>query len=124
MDKKDLVIITGAAGGIGQATVEAFLNSGYIVAGIDRYSLDEARSEGIIVGSHAGENNSSYKHFVADVTDAESVDKAVKEASLLGRVRYAINIAGAAHADEVGVSRIEDIPVASVEQALSLNLTG
>lgn len=124
MSVEDIVVVTGASGGIGSATVAVFLEKGYTVVGIDKYSLAEARNENIIVDGHAGETHKNYHHIVADITNAADVAAAVTEAASFGRLRHAVTVAGAAHPDEVGVSRIEDIPTAAIAEAIALNLLG
>lgn len=45
-DKKRVVLITGAAGGVGRATVQAFCRKGWTVIGVDRSDYGEAFPKG------------------------------------------------------------------------------
>jgi NAD(P)-dependent dehydrogenase (short-subunit alcohol dehydrogenase family) len=46
MSESKVVLITGAAGGIGRATVALFAEKGWKVIGVDRASFDQAQGEG------------------------------------------------------------------------------
>ena len=45
-DRKEVVLITGAGGGIGQATVDLFLEKGWLVIGVDRSQENVKQKEG------------------------------------------------------------------------------
>ena len=84
-----VVVVTGAARGIGAAIVEAALAAGAHVALIDR---DEATAR-----ETARRLDSSGKRalaVVADVTDAVSLARAAKAAAQLGTIRGWVNNAG------------------------------
>lgn len=57
------VVITGAAGGIGRAMAEGFLDAGWVVTGIDR--------EPGALGA------AGYRHAIADITDEPAFDDAL-----------------------------------------------
>jgi NAD(P)-dependent dehydrogenase (short-subunit alcohol dehydrogenase family) len=82
------VIITGAASGIGAATVERLKSKGVHVVGLD---LNASPEEGILE---------------CDVTDQESVDRAVAEAieRLGGGVDVLVNNAGVGFSQSAGVA--------------------
>jgi nucleoside-diphosphate-sugar epimerase len=87
---KGAVLISGAAGGIGSATVDRFLASGYEVAGLDLSPSVETLRSG------------SYRGMVADVTEpaqlAAAVDKVLKNLML----RHVVGLAGRVFQDEPG----------------------
>jgi len=56
------IIVTGVSGGIGAATAHLLLKNGYAVIGLDRES-----------GYDEGLPAIRYRHFVADITDEDSV---------------------------------------------------
>lgn len=66
-----IALVTGAAGGIGRATVEAFLKAGAIVLGVD---IDEKVYE---LG-----NNENYLPLKCSITDSEALSGLLKEAAL------------------------------------------
>lgn len=78
MDFKDkIVVITGAASGIGFAQVQAFLKKGAIVYGFD---LQEST-----------ENHKRYIHFVGSVTDPTFIEQKIAQ---FGRIDILCNTAG------------------------------
>lgn len=82
------VFITGGTGGIGEAAVKEFVNSGYSVA--FTYNKNEAAAERISAETGA-------KAFHCQVNSSESVNAAIKAASLqLGKIDVLINNAGIA----------------------------
>jgi NAD(P)-dependent dehydrogenase (short-subunit alcohol dehydrogenase family) len=111
---KGAVLISGAAGGIGTATVDRFLASGYEVAGLDLSSAVETLRPG------------RYRGRVADVTKPDELAAALED--LLGdlELRHVVGLAGAALPQERDILLQPD-PLAA-EQAfsdtISLNLTG
>lgn len=93
-------LVTGAAGGIGGATVELLVKEGATVVGVD---LREG--EGVLA---------------CDVSDAGSVTTAVAAAvELLGGLDVLVNVAGI---DQF--RRFEDLDVATWQRHLGVNLTG
>jgi len=73
------VLITGAAGMIGSATVSGMLEAGYRVVGIDRVDRKE--------------NNVLYKHYTLDLSDKAALEKVFEE-NCIDRV---IHLAALAH---------------------------
>ncbi len=102
-DTTRTAIVTGAASGIGRATVDRLTALGHDVAMLDRTSVDDGR-------------------FVAvDVADPASVAAAVDIArSRLGRIDVVVTAAGVA----AGGPITGDAHLAEWERALTVNLTG
>src|SRR5687767_4061191 len=93
-------LVTGAAGGIGRAMVDLFVEEGASVVGVDLREVDGVRS--------------------CDVSDPESVSTAVAAAAEeLGGLDVVVNVAGV---DQF--RRFEDLDVATWQRHLGVNLTG
>ena len=102
---RDTVLITGAAGAIGSATVRAFLAAGFSVVGLDVVDtvtdapasdspeLDVPLSE-VPAGSYVG--------IQVDVEDEVGVADAVATAETAGPLAHVVGIAGGALPDEPG----------------------
>jgi NAD(P)-dependent dehydrogenase (short-subunit alcohol dehydrogenase family) len=110
---KGAVLISGAAGGIGTATVDRFLAMGYDVAGIDLAPSVETLRSG------------SYRGKVADVTEPAQLTAAVDELLENLELRHVVGLAGRVLPDEAG-SNWPDVPAAvgGFSRSVSLNLTG
>lgn len=67
--KEKIVVVTGAASGIGRAQVTAFLQEGAIVVGIDIENATVVHDR--------------YTHFVGSVTDQAFIDETIVQ---LGRI--------------------------------------
>ena len=108
-----MILVTGAAGAIGRATVRAFREAGCPVIGLD---TDPAVVETMEQDDYAG--------FVVDVRDAEAVARALQAAHERGPLHHVIGIAGGALPDEPPT---QDDPVRLepdvFRQSLELNLT-
>lgn len=107
-------MVTGAASGIGLATAELLLSSGWKVAAFDR---DEKA-----LASHYRERAEKGRVFAAalDVTDEAAVEKAVKHVpDALGGLDGVVNSAGIA-ADIPAL----DTPVDLFRKILEVNVTG
>ncbi|HXR42096.1 MAG TPA: SDR family NAD(P)-dependent oxidoreductase, partial [Acidothermaceae bacterium] len=81
MSEPQLVLVTGAAGGIGGATVRAFLDAGFAVAGLDI-------TDRVLEPPASGE----YVGLVADVRDPSAMRGAI--ASLGRPVAHLVTCAG------------------------------
>jgi len=79
-----IVLVTGAAGAIGGATVDAFLAAGYRVVGLDRDA------------SVATGRGASYEGHQVDLEDEAAVQAAIEAATPFGRLAHVIGIAGGA----------------------------
>ena len=111
-----VVIVTGAASGLGLATSRAMLEAGARLAGFDR---DEARLAAL--KSELGE---SALTRIVDVADEVSVKAGIDAAvSTFGAVHVAVNCAGVADAAKT-VSRGEPFPLAVWNKVIAINLTG
>ena len=107
-------LITGGAGGIGQAAARLFTAEGARVALVDR---DEAALQAVV--QSIGEESASY--VVADVTQPEQVEIYVKAAvDRWGGVDIYLANAGI----EGMVSPIPDYPLNVFEQVIAVNVTG
>jgi NAD(P)-dependent dehydrogenase (short-subunit alcohol dehydrogenase family) len=87
---KRVVVITGAAGNLGQTLVEVFESAGAALTLVDRSPNRLERIFPALAGSA--------EHFLAqsvDITDANSIDKMVKEVlKRFGRIDVLVNAAG------------------------------
>ena len=102
--KGRIALVTGAASGIGAATVERFVADGLQVIAFDRDAV--AAREGVMVLS-------------GDVTRQADIDAAIDAARRLGGPQIVVNAAGVVAADNP--DEVED---ATWERMLAVNLTG
>lgn len=103
------VIVTGAAGAIGSAVVDAFLDRRYRVLGID-------------VNPAAADRTTSYEHVIADVRSPDAMATVAASLDDDADVRHIIGVAGGAVAEEVGVTDIDQLDVDLFRRSLELNL--
>ena len=110
---KGAVLISGAAGGIGQATVDRFLARGYEVAGLDLSPSVETLRGG------------SYRGKVADVTEPEQLAAAVDEVLRGSELRHVVGLAGRVVDEERGSLESEfAAAINGFERSVALNMTG
>jgi NAD(P)-dependent dehydrogenase (short-subunit alcohol dehydrogenase family) len=110
------VIVTGAAGGIGRATVEHLAREGAQIVAVDlkQSKLDEALELATSVGVEA-------IAVGADVSNESDVQRYVEEAlTRFGGVDALFNNAGI----EGAVAPMEEYPVDEFEKVMSVNVTG
>jgi len=108
------VIVTGAAGGIGQAITEALLADGHCVAAVDR---DGEALERLSDAYHVSSATGQLHPIVADLGKVASCEAAVESvASHFGRIEAVINNAG------IGVSSLR--PDAELRHPAIEELTG
>ena len=100
----DRVLITGACGGIGSATVHAFREAGYEVLGLDIEPAPE---------------RDGFECRVADLTDPAAVRDALDGA---GPIRHVISIAGGALPAEKARPDIAELPLETFRASVELNL--
>ena len=115
MSEAGVVLVTGAAGAIGSATVRAFLAAGYAVAGVDVVPS---------VASVASVAGDGYLGLVADARDEAAVARAVAAAESLGPLRHVVSVAGGALPDEPPTQ--DDpllLPLERFRDSVELNLT-
>jgi meso-butanediol dehydrogenase/(S,S)-butanediol dehydrogenase/diacetyl reductase len=98
-----VVVVTGAASGIGHATAAMFAEAGDVVYGLD---LHESVPDGVI-----------YVH--CDVGDRVSVDAAIEACSSQGRIDVLANVAGV-----VQFGRFETITDAEWDRVHAIDLKG
>jgi len=102
-----VALVTGAAGGIGRATVAMFRSAGANVVAMD---IDAARLP---------EQSAALVGVVADAADEQSVRSAVRRAiERFGRLDFAVAAAGAA-----GGGPLADTSLADWKRLLDVNLT-
>ncbi|RFS82987.1 2,3-dihydro-2,3-dihydroxybenzoate dehydrogenase [Actinomadura spongiicola] len=90
MRREGVAVVTGGAGGIGAAIVEALTGSGRRVAALD---LDEDGLRGLV--EQAGEQGPAITAHTVDVSDAPAVETAFdKIEAELGAVTEVVNVAG------------------------------
>ncbi len=106
----NVIIVTGAATGIGRATCAAAAANGLMTVG-----LDVNESEGKKTVDTARDLGGQMIFIKADLTQVADMDRAVREAAKLGTIRYLINIAGIQHIDF-----IEDFPLERFDYMQSL----
>ena len=108
-----IVVITGAAGGIGKALLEAFDRDGDIIAAVDLPGLNVAAVVGALGARHAG--------FDCDLSsEAEIIELARKIEARFGRIDVLINNAALGPTMAATV----DTDVASFRKTLAVNLLG
>jgi NAD(P)-dependent dehydrogenase (short-subunit alcohol dehydrogenase family) len=99
------VVVTGAAGGIGGATVDAFIGAGFEVVGIDRQPAPDRQG---------------YVGRIADLTDPEAVRRALDD---VGPLQHVVSIAGGALPIEKTTRDVAALPVEAFRASVELNLT-
>jgi NAD(P)-dependent dehydrogenase (short-subunit alcohol dehydrogenase family) len=111
-----VALVTGAAGGIGRASAEAFGARGAAVA-----CLDIDRDGGEKTAAAIAEHGGSAAFFPCDVADEAQVEQAIAATvERFGRLDYAHNNAGV----EGPVVPLTEVSRADWDRLLSINLTG
>lgn len=111
-----VVIVTGAGGGIGRATVMRFLNEGASVCAVDKDTAGLTETLGL-----AEERVASVQSVVADVSNAEDAARYVAEAEAhYGGVDVLFNNAGI----EGAVAPLEEYPEAVFDKVVAVNIKG
>lgn len=114
----DVAVITGAAGGIGRATVSRFLSAGWDVAMIDiGDSLHDAVGEAKELAG-PGQTVRGYLADTASLADVEQVSAEILKD--FGGVKALLLIAGTVQA----AAPVADLDPREWERVLSINLTG
>jgi meso-butanediol dehydrogenase / (S,S)-butanediol dehydrogenase / diacetyl reductase len=103
------VLVTGAAGAIGSATVRAFLDEGFAVAGIDR-------NPAVLKPLHA-----RYVGSQVDLGDEGAVTTTIREIGDLGRLSHVVGVAGGAMPDETSADPLS-LDVATFMSSVEANL--
>lgn len=109
-----VAIVTGAAGGIGQAVARAFARAGarLVVADLD------AAASALIAGEIVAEGGEAVAVAV-DVSASESVRAMVQRAADLGPLRCAVN---AAAIEGEGGAKLADLDEARFDEIIAVNL--
>lgn len=107
--KDRIVLVTGAASGIGAATVEQLAEEGARVLAFDR---DAAALDALARRTGA-------TAFIGDVTQQQDVDSAMRVISDLGRLYAVVNGAGVVATDDP-----QDVIDATWDRLIAVNLTG
>lgn len=84
--KKDIIIITGGANGLGLELVKQFIEKQYFVCNVDR-DIEKMKMLDNLY-------KDNYKGFVGDISDDIFVKNVVKEISNFGNIKILINNAG------------------------------
>ncbi len=106
-----VVLVTGAAGAIGSATVAAFLAEEFMVVGIDYDPSVELADERGYVG------------MIVDCTDETALAEAVSSVQSRGRLVHVIGIAGGALPEEPALDDATLVEPAVFRASVELNLT-
>lgn len=104
-----VALVTGAGSGLGAATVQAFVDAGYTVAGLDldATTIEVAGQEGVVA-------------YTCDVTDAQAVgDTVAVVRNAHGRIDVAVNCAGIDH-----TYWLEELTIEQFDQIIDVNLRG
>jgi NAD(P)-dependent dehydrogenase (short-subunit alcohol dehydrogenase family) len=106
-----VVVVTGAASGMGRATAERLLADGATVVGVDR---DESG-----LAQLAASRGASFRPLAGDVGRRDTHERAAAEAVAAGRLAGWINVAG------IWIpTRAHDLDDAAVQRVLGVNLVG
>lgn len=118
--KQKCVIVTGATGGIGLATVRTLLEAGYSVAAID---LDEKKGKSLTEASTKDESNLSF--WKADVSSEKEVEKVVSDIANRYETIYGlVNNAGISSSNFGPPERTKDLVSEHLETLFKVNVFG
>jgi len=98
------VLVTGAAGGLGSATVAAYLEAGHRVVGLDLAVTPQC---------------ASFTPLVVDLTDEDAMRDAMRH---IGPIQHVVSIAGGALRDEKAEPDIAELPLELFRASLERNL--
>jgi NAD(P)-dependent dehydrogenase (short-subunit alcohol dehydrogenase family) len=113
----DVAIVTGGAGGLGEATVRALVKSGCAVVIAD---MNDERGEAV-----AAELGDGVRYVRTDVLDDAAVGEAIETAQSLGTLRYAVTAHGGfGVADRVVNRSGEPAPMDGFRKTVDLYLHG
>jgi NAD(P)-dependent dehydrogenase (short-subunit alcohol dehydrogenase family) len=115
LTEEDVVLVTGGASGLGEATVRAV-----VAAGARAVIVDLASSRGSEIADELG---SAVSFASADVRNAEQVQAAVDAAVRLGTLRVAVNCAGIATPGRI-LGKRGALPIEDFRTVVEINLIG
>jgi NAD(P)-dependent dehydrogenase (short-subunit alcohol dehydrogenase family) len=92
-----VAVVTGAAGGIGSATVEAFVADGWTVVGIDRVDSDRTSATRFLIVDLA--DDAELERAITQVGESGGIDALVNNAGV--SMRHPIDATGPQQWDEV-----------------------
>lgn len=98
------VLVTGSSGGLGSATVTAYLEAGHQVFGLDRVSAPD---------------QPSFTPVVVDLTDEGAVHDVMRQ---IGPIQHVVSIAGGALPDEKNNPDLAQLPLGVFRASLEHNL--
>ena len=104
----DTVLVTGAAGGIGSATVATLAGEGHRVVGLDRLEAPPALDAAWI------------RH---DLLDTAGTERLLATSPLLAGLRHVVAVAGGPTPEELGRLHPAEVPVDVFAASVELNLT-
>lgn len=98
------VLVTGSSGGLGSATVTAYLETGRQVFGLDRVSAPD---------------QASFRPIVVDLTDETAMQDVMRQ---IGPIQHVVSIAGGALQDEKNNPDLAQLPLGVFRASLEHNL--
>ena len=108
-------LVTGAAGGIGRETVNAFLDNGYDVVAVD--AVDAVHQ----LPRELGADSARVTTTVTDITDERSVSALASEVgSIHGQLNTIALVAGVVQS----AAAVTELDPSEFRQVLDVNLTG
>lgn len=117
MNQPRVIVITGALGGIGQASIEVFSRESSIIVGIDLKEETDVLVE---------ETKKKYKDFTyiqADCTQENQVKEAIEQiAATYGKIDVLFNIVGGS-GRKYGDGPIHTVTLEAYQKTIDLNLT-
>jgi NAD(P)-dependent dehydrogenase (short-subunit alcohol dehydrogenase family) len=120
LNRDGVAVVTGAAGAIGRACVEAFAASGATVALVDVEPQTE-RMERILTDVRSRHPHAEGSVHACDVADPAEVEQlAAQIAERWGRLDYLALVAGIIH----DARPVEDVPIEDWDRVLGVNLRG
>ncbi len=110
-DPRRVAVVTGAASGLGAASVEVFREAGFATVALDLRSRESGDSQADCCAS---------VWWTLDVSDAEAVSDVVQQIlERFGRIDVVVNCAGIDH-----THWIEELSIEQFDQVLGVNLRG
>jgi meso-butanediol dehydrogenase / (S,S)-butanediol dehydrogenase / diacetyl reductase len=105
-----LVLVTGAAGAIGSATVDAFLERGFYVVGMDR-DAKVTRAKGF-----------DYNGIQVELEQEEAIIAAMRDVARIGNLAHIVGLAGGALPSETAEKGLLELDQASFAESIAANL--